>query len=63
MLWVLFNRILMKADNQPKPLIWNGQEFPSLEEMARQFKQTAQGIRYYLKRDKPFLGHVIDYKL
>ena len=53
----------MKADNQPKPLIWNGQEFPSLEEMARHFRQTAQGIRYYLKRDKPFLGHIIDYKL
>lgn len=53
----------MKADNQPKPLIWNAQEFPSLEEMARQLKQRPQGLRYYLKRDKPFSGHVIDYKL
>ena len=39
----------MKADNQPKALIWNGQEFPSLEEMARQFKQTAQAYDTILK--------------
>lgn len=46
-----------------KPLIWNNKEFPSLEAMARAFKQKPQGLRYYMKRDKPFLGHVIDYKL
>ena len=53
----------MKADNQPKALIWNGQEFPSLEEMARQLRQSPQGLRYYLKKDKPFQGYVIDYKI
>ena len=53
----------MKANNKSKPIIWNGKEYPSLEDMSRKLWQSAQGLRYYLKNDKPFQGHFIDYKI
>ena len=47
---------------QAKPVVWNGSEFRSLEDMARFFGTSSQRLRYYLKNDKEFEGHHIDYK-
>lgn len=46
-----------------KPIVYEGKSYPSLEQLARELKTSAQLLRYYLKRDKPFGGSYIDYKL
>ena len=46
-----------------KPVVWAGLTYRSLEEMARDRGTSAQRLRYYLKNDKPFDGHIIDYKI
>jgi hypothetical protein len=46
-----------------KPVIYEGETYPSLEQLAISLKTTPQLLRYYLKRDKPFGGEYIDYAL
>ena len=52
-----------KGQYQAKPVIWNGSQFGSIEQMARYFGTSAQRLRYYIKNDKPFEGHIIDYEI
>ena len=46
-----------------KPVIFDGQTYPSLEKLAKALGTSPQHLRYYLQRDKPFAGSYIDYKI
>ena len=48
---------------KPKPVIYEGERYPSLEKLAQALGTSAQLLRYYLKRDKPFGGQYIDYAI
>ena len=45
------------------PLVWNGKTYESRSEMAMENDVDPQVIYYYLKLDKPFKGHFIDYAI
>ena len=50
-----------QGSHNAKAVIYEGETYPSLEQMAKAFKTSPQLIRYYLKRDKPFGGSYVDY--
>lgn len=52
----------LKGKWRAKPVTWNDQSFDSLEDMARSFNTSAQRLRYYLKKERPFLNHLINYE-
>ena len=46
-----------------KALVWNGKEYSSIREMAKELNTNSDYIRRRLARDIPIEGHYIDYKL
>ena len=53
----------MKGKHKKVPLVWNGKDFESKEEMAKKVNTSPQLIHYYLINDKPFREHCIDFKI
>lgn len=46
-----------------KPVIWNGKEYPSIREMAKEHNISATNISHKIEKDRPLKGHYIDYKI
>ena len=45
-----------------KPVIHNGKRYPTIKDLALSFGiDDPSLVRYYIKNDKPFQGHFIDY--
>jgi hypothetical protein len=53
----------MKGAHNAKALVYDGQVFNSLQQLARRLKTTPQRLRYYIKNDLPLNGNYIDYKI
>jgi hypothetical protein len=52
-----------RGSHNAKPVLYDGQKFPSMEELSRELKISPQRLRWHLRNDKPLYGNYLDYAI